>query len=84
MFDGVCSQDRVTINNAGAFNNESPNLTVEPQTEYIQVVCDGVVLVWTGKADTLSAEKQAKAFAVNAGTYAFEATSGDVVHVWNA
>jgi hypothetical protein len=84
VFDGACSQDRVLVAATGAFNNAAPALTVAAGTEFIQIVSDGPVLVWSGLASVTSAVKQARAFAAAAGTYSLEVAAGDQVFVWTA
>ena len=84
VLDGQCSQDRAYIASTGAFNNAAPVITVAPETEYVQIVTDETVLVWAGKSTVTGAVKQARALAVGAGTYTFEVSAGQVVHVWTA
>ena len=83
VFDGLCSQDRVDVAAVATGYNATPNLTVEGATRFVQVVADAKIRVYAGKPTT-DAVKQARAFVMAAGTYAFAVQSGDVVHVWTA
>jgi hypothetical protein len=83
VLDGQCTQNRVLIAATEAFSNVA-SLTVSHKTDYVQIVSDGTVLVWAGDPAVSASEKQAKAFALSAGTYTFEVSVGYAVHVWTA